>query len=55
MGGSGPVYEMRTEEGSYISDLLTDYAMGLLRELGADAARENELQIEREEVSAKKI
>mmetsp|Transcript_21795 Transcript_21795/g.70167 ORF Transcript_21795/g.70167 Transcript_21795/m.70167 type:complete len:412 (-) Transcript_21795:62-1297(-) len=32
--GSGPVYEFDTNEGGLISELLTDYAMALLRELG---------------------
>lgn len=33
-GGAGPVYEFETLEGNALSDLLTDYAMALLRELG---------------------
>lgn len=42
--GSGPVYEFRTEQGHSMSDLLTEYAMALLKEMGlaggaADAAK----------------
>ena len=47
-GGTGPVYEFNSVEGADISELLTDYAMGLLRELGVQAAREQEMQNEKE-------
>lgn len=33
-GGAGPVYEFRTIQGHEMSDLLTDYAMALLGEMG---------------------
>mgnify|MGYP003875793969 CR=1 FL=1 len=39
-GGSGPVYEFATLQGNQISDLLTDYAMALLKEMGVNAAAE---------------
>ena len=32
--GAGPFYKLKTTEGQRISDLLTDYAMAMLRELG---------------------
>ena len=41
-GGSGPVYEFATQQGNLISDLLTDYAMALLKEMGIKAAAEDE-------------
>eukprot|EP00753_Platysulcus_tardus_P010699 PLAT2973.1.p1 GENE.PLAT2973.1~~PLAT2973.1.p1 ORF type:complete len:395 (+),score=198.32 PLAT2973.1:64-1248(+) len=40
-GGAGPVYEFETDQGKNISDLLTEYAMALLREIGLSAARED--------------
>lgn len=39
-GGSGPVYEFATLQGNLVSDLLTDYAMALLKEMGIKAAAE---------------
>eukprot|EP00948_MAST-09A_sp_MAST-9A-sp1_P002914 g2914.t1 len=43
IGGTGPVYEFSTENGGDISDLLTDYAMGLLQEMGIKAMEEKQM------------
>jgi hypothetical protein len=47
--GSGPFYRFKTLEGQRMSDLLTDYAMALLRELGIHKDSDDEEEEDEEE------
>jgi hypothetical protein len=47
--GPGPFHKFNTLEGQRMSDLLTDYAMALLRELGIYTGDEDDEEEEEEE------